>query len=66
MKQLIIMNAEEAIKDPRINVFDIIREFGRPYRVITYQRPGESITDYQARHQRNIEWANRITKKPAL
>lgn len=58
------MTTEEMLNDPRINMFDIVKEFGRPYSVVTYRRPYENDKDYQARHLLNIEYANRLTKKP--
>lgn len=49
------MTLEEAIKHPKVNVFDIwINKDGTLNRVHTYEKPGEDFNAYLEREERNI------------
>jgi hypothetical protein len=58
------MNLQEAINDPRINVFDIIKCNGK-INIKTYRKPNESAYDYNIRHDKNVEKAEELTKNKA-
>jgi hypothetical protein len=57
------MDLQEAINDPRVNVFDIINLYGGGYTVYTYYRPNETKSNFQIRHQRNLRKAEQLKKK---
>lgn len=61
------MNLQEAINDRRVNLFDIsiIDRKNGVIKVTTYQRPGESQEDFEARDERNIKKAEQIINKKA-
>jgi hypothetical protein len=59
------MDLETAIKNPRINAFDII-QLEKGYTVYTYFKPNETKEDFQIRHWRNEKFAERLKKTKPL
>jgi hypothetical protein len=55
------MELQEAINNPRINVFDVVPN-KKSYVVYTFPKPGETKESYDKCHQLNLKIAKGIKK----
>lgn len=57
------MNQTEAFLHPDVNVFDIINTSSKTYYVKTYFKADETDQQFQERHRKNEQFADKLKKK---